>query len=630
MRLVRILGVFLTLVIVFTGFFSADAQSGGTAELSALKTDTFPSISAALDAYDSSGNFVSGLTPADLTLLEDNQPRPLDTLKDLQSGIQFVVALNPGPAFATRDEKGINRFDKISRALKNWAETLPSVATEDISLVMPGGANVTHKTATAFLEALSAYQPDSINLIPTLDSLSQALDLAAESASTPGIKSAVLFVTPLLDISSLPTLQNLSARAVELKVRVFIWIVASMDSFTASGATALEDLAKQTSGQYSLFSGEETLPSPETFLSPLRHTYGLTYTSAIITSGSHTVIVQLNAGGQIVSTPSLSFNLDIQPPNPILVSLPEQIVRQIPNPQKTDLSALQPTTQPIEIMVEFPDGHPRLLMHTTLYIDGQKIAENNSEPFNKFIWDLRGYTTSGVHHLQVEVLDQLGSGKISLSVPVTVTVLQPQRGLKVMLGRNAPWVVTGAVLLTGALLAVILVTGGRKRNLAKAGGTTSRHAAGRKAANDPLTQPVLPQVEKRNRPFPRKRQPPSAHTAYLIRLNTDGQPVSAPLIALTNEGLTFGNDPTKATFIVDDPSVSPLHARLKQGANGEFILTDESSTAGTWVNYELIQEPYHMHHGDVLHIGQASYRFMLHKPPERAKPHLVPEEHDPY
>jgi len=66
-----------------------------------------------------------------------------------------------------------------------------------------------------------------------------------------------------------------------------------------------------------------------------------------------------------------------------------------------------------------------------------------------------------------------------------------------------------------------------------------------------------------------------------------------------------------------------LHARLQE-QGGEYILSDENSVAGTWVNYELLAAPCHLRHGDVLHIGRLSYRFMLRKPPERPLPKVTP------
>ena len=87
--------------------------------------------------------------------------------------------------------------------------------------------------------------------------------------------------------------------------------------------------------------------------------------------------------------------------------------------------------------------------------------------------------------------------------------------------------------------------------------------------------------------------------------------------------MIFGSDPLRASRILDDPSVSPLHARLRF-SHGEYILSDEGSTAGTWVNYEQLNAPRSLKHGDVLQIGRFSYRFMLRVPPERPAPTVTP------
>ena len=107
----------------------------------------------------------------------------------------------------------------------------------------------------------------------------------------------------------------------------------------------------------------------------------------------------------------------------------------------------------------------------------------------------------------------------------------------------------------------------------------------------------------------------------------DGQPVTAPPISLTGSEMTFGADPTQATHVLDDPSVSPLHARLKKERDGGFYLLDQNSTAGTWVNYEaLTDKPKRLQHGDIIQVGQLSYRFMLRKPPEKSKPRIIPQK----
>jgi hypothetical protein len=467
-------------------------------------------------------------------------------------------------------------------------------------------------TTSAFSDALAAYLPNLQSITPSLDTLSKALDTVSDSTSTSGMKRTVLFVTSPTAVDALPTLQNLTERAVGQQVRVNVWIVASTDFFSSSGATALKDLAVQTGGQYILFSGVEPLPGLETYFAPLRSTYKLTYNSGILTSGGHTLAAQATLDGAKVASAALSFSLDIQPPNPMLGARPEQFVRQAPDAQTTAASAFLPNRQLIVIIVEFPDGRTRPLVSTTLFVDNQKVAENTAEPFDHFTWDLSGYTTSGQHTLSVEAVDSLGLSKISLAVPVTVTVVRPQFGLLPFLSRNSPWVALGAILFAGAVLGVIL-SGGRLKRRAR--------LADQAATIDPLTQPVEGETGRHMR-LPWKR-PAKQSDAYLERLKEDGQPMAAPPIPVIAPEMTFGSDPMQVTRILDDPSVSPLHARLQE-LDGEYILSDEKSVAGTWVNDELLAAPRRLQHGDVVYIGRLSYRFILRKPPERPLPKITP------
>jgi len=613
--------IITSLAVVLAWIVPADAQGGGHVDLYDLQAGSFPAMTATLDAFDAGGGFVTGLTIERITVLEDDQPRPLDSLQELQPGAQFVIAINPGPVFATRDANAVSRCDKLLSALREWAAARPGDAADDLSLVTTDGLVSSHiKAASDFLNILSAYQPEARSITPSLGTLAQAIDIAAEPAAQSGMKRAILFITPLPDNDTIATLQSLMARAVQLEIHVHVWMVAPVDYFSTSGATALKDLTIQTGGQAFAFSGEEGLPDPETYLDPLRHTYTLSYTSGIKTPGSHQLAVQIDLNGQTVSSAPSIFDLDVQPPNPILVSLPEQIVRQSLDVETNNALRLAPTEQPVEIIIEFPDDHTRPLVRTTLYVDGQIAAENTAAPFDKFTWDLNSYTSSGQHNLQVEAVDSLGLSKVSLGVPVTVTIIRPQRGLQAFLVRNSLWVAGGAVLLAGAALALILVAGGRLRRSSSAARRLER-----KIHLDPLTQPITPRTEKHGMQLPWTQRRKAA-PAYLVRLKGDGQPVTAPPIPLSGSEMTFGTDPTQATHVLDDPSVSPLHARLKKERDGRFYLLDQNSTAGTWVNYEALTDKTQrfLQHGDIIHLGQLSYRFMLRKPPEKPKPRLIP------
>jgi hypothetical protein len=610
----KFLAVFLSVFLLSTGLISAHAQSQNTARVSlyAIQTGNFPTIAVGLDVFDSAGSVVTGLEANAISLLEDNQPRPLNTLEEVQTGVEFALAFDPGPAFAYRDVSAITRYDKIVQVIKDWAAVHPDTLGDDLSLVPTYGIMSTHlATTAAFLDALTAYQPDLPSISPSLNTLARSLDAVSGPTPRAGMKRSILLVTSPTPVDDIPTLQNLTERAASQQVRVNVWIVTSPDFFSVSGATALKDLAIQTGGQVFMFSYEEPLPSLETYLAPLRSTYHLTYDSGIRTSGGHTLTVQANLNGETTPSTTLPFELNIQPPNPILVAPPEQIVRQAPDEHTSATTAFLPIQQTIDIIIEFPDGRTRPLVSTTLLVDSQIVAENTTEPFDHFTWDLSGYSTSGQHVLSVEAVDSLGLSKISLGVPVTITIVKPQIGLIPFLARNSLWVTLAAILFAGVVLVVILAGGRIKRR--------SRRAD-RESHIDPLIQPVEADRGRYNLRLPWKRQAKQPD-AYLVRLKDDGQPVTASPIPISTSEMTFGSDPMKVTHILDDPSISPLHARLQED-NGEYILSDEKSTAGTWVNYEALDAPRRLQHGDVLHIGRLSYRFVLRKPPEQSSPKI--------
>jgi hypothetical protein len=605
---------FLIVFLLFTGLGKASAQGGVRIDLNNLETASFPVMTAGLDVFDASGTFVTGLSPETITLLEDNQPRPM-TIEEFQPGVKFALALDPGAYFAYRDARGLTRFDNVVQVIRDWATAHADSLGDDLSLVTIGGVPLMHSdSSAAFLSTLDAYQPNLQTILSSPQTLSLAMDAVLEPSSGLGMKPVVLYITSIPTAGNIPVLQNLTQRAVDQMIRVHVWIVTSPDLSSTSGATALKDIAIQTGGQWVLFSGTESLPSPEEYLVPLRHAYRLEYSSAIQASGGHTLSVQVNLNGETVTSASLPFELDVQSPNPILVAPPEQIIRTAPDERTTETALFLPSHQLIDIIIEFPDGHTRPLVRTALYVDGIQVDENTAPPYDQFTWDLSGYSISGQHLLTVEAMDGIGLSKVSLGIPVQVTVVQPRFGLVPWLSRNRSWVALAAALFAGMGLGVILVRGRSRKHPPGPG----RHAS----PSDPLTQSIPPGGSTRAQHLPRTR---SAKTpeAHLVRLKDDGQPVTAPSIPIAQAEIIFGSDPIQSTRILDDPSVSPKHARLIV-SQGEYVLSDEKSTAGTWVNYEQVTEPRRLQHGDLIHIGRVSYRFLLRKPMEILHPQVIP------
>lgn len=622
--------ILLGLLLLAGQSYAVRAQSAATAELLLVDAQGFPTVAALLDVLDEQGQPITGLGPDDVTVLEDNQPHPVSGLVETTPPAQIVVAINPGPALALRDGEGIDRISRVKEVLTGWAGAQPTDNPDDLGLVSIAGPIITHAKPDGWAISLNAFQPDYRSTTPNVQLLSVALNTVNEGTSLPGMKRAILFITPRMDDANIDLLlDEVAEQALASNVRIFVWFVDSDLYFNTPSAIAFQDLALQTGGDYFAFSGKEVLPDPETYFSPLRHLYSLSYDSTLTTSGEHNLAVEVQISAGTITSENRSFSLEVEPPNPILVRPPAQIVRQAPQDDPFNTKLLLPETRELEIIIDFPDNHPRPITRTTLYVDGQLANQNEAEPFDTFVWDLSGYTASGEHTLVVEVVDALGMSKASMSVPVTITVVHPPSGLQAFLARYRLYIATGAIIVAGGILIIVLLSG-RLRIRSR-----RERRADRKRYTDPVTQPVSiqqaepPSKKKRAARAPWKRgerERLQDAPAYLTRLREDGEPVTGNPIALAELETTFGTDPVQATHVFDHPSIAALHARLKRTDGGDFLLLDNSSIAGTWVNYDSVPKGGRLlKHGDMVHFGQLMYRFSLKNPPADVEPKIIPE-----
>lgn len=608
----------------------AHAQTGAYAEIVAIDPQNFPQVSALLDVFNANGGFESALQPSSLTVYEDGQPRPVNTLTQLDVPVKIVVAVNPAPALDVRDSNGVARFSRVVETLGNWANAQPAESGDDLSLVSLSGTLITDAKVTDWFVSLGSFKPDFRKSTPNLQTLSIALDTVNMPVTQPGMKRAILFITPqLADPNIDNTIAPLIRRAVESKVRVFVWFVDAPEQFVSASANAFKSLALQTNGSFTAFSGVESLPDPNVYFAPLRRVHALTYTSALTTAGDHTLGIYVDTPQGNIPALDKIFTVDIQPPNPIFVSPPLQITRQPPADDPYNPEILTPERQVIQVIVEFPDGHPRDIKRTSLYVDGVVVSENLKPPFDKFIWDLSVYDESSQHTIVVEAEDSLGLKKSSIGIPVTLTVVQVPRGVQAVFARFSSYLVLGALALAGlALLGILLRS--RRSNTAR-----REQRETRRSFDDPLTQPVVALTEppasatKKVKTAPRQPVKVQAKRvedapAFLVRLTSGGEPASVAPIPVLEKETTFGTDPVQSMQVLDDPTISPLHARIKQTEDGVFTIYDHGSVAGTWVNYDPVPRAgRRLAHGDRIHFGGLVYRFELKQAPPASEPRVV-------
>ncbi|MDO8752658.1 MAG: FHA domain-containing protein [Anaerolineales bacterium] len=636
----KLLALFLSLGLLLGTAPSVRAQQNlATATLYTADASAFPTVSVYLDVFDAQRIFASGLKPEAVTVIENGQPLPSDSLSEIAIPLQIVVAVNQGTALAAQNENGFSRFQRVAQVITQWAQSRPPNLPDDLSLVSQAGPVITHAGANDFIVGLNGFRPDMRVASPNLQSLATAIDTVNAQTPRLGMKRAILFITPQMDNSDLAALlEPFIQRANEGGIRIFVWYVDANTTFTNTSAAVFNNLAIQTGGAMFQYSGEERFPDPEAYFSALRRTYLLSYTSRVNTSGEQSLSVQVELPSGSLTSAEQKFITNVQPPNPFPVALPAQITRQAPQDDPFNREILLPATQEIEIIIEFPDGHLRPLTRTTLYVDGMIIDENTAEPFNLFTWNLNAYTSSAEHQIMVEAVDVLGLNKMSMPVPVIITVIKPPSGPAAFLAEYRTQLTFGSILLAGLVLFFILLSGRLRIPTLRAA------QAAHRASIDPLTQPIQVRMEDTPQAAPtsaaparktRKPRSPSKKTgagsksrveaaAFLLRINSDGQAAAVAPIELIEKEIIFGTDPVQCNQILDDLSISSIHARLRQTDDGGCLLQDSNSIAGTWVNYEpVLREGYRLRHGDLVNFGQLTYRFMLKAPPAASAPKIT-------
>jgi len=634
---IRLSGLFLLLLFFNTLGRPALAQTGLSAYLSMADTGAFPKVTAYLGIKDAQGNFIHQLQAEQVSVIEQGNTLPVDSIEQLHPGVQFVVAINPGPAFAIRNFQAVSRYDRIKEALKNWAQSRLGTTTDDWSLVINDGSSVSHVADPArFSEGLDADKVDARTAVSSIDVLAQAVALASDPAPRPGMGKAILFITSSIDGDIEQAVRDLSDQARQQDITFFVWLVASSGALASKSTEQITALANETGGQVFNFSGEETLPDPEDYLNPLRNIYRIAYQSKAGLSGEQEFMVQIQIGDEQVISNPLSFTVDLRPPEPAFISPVTIIERRMPDPPpetaegkiadgKAVTDFLFPKEVALQVIFDFPDGRKRDIQYSALLVDGVLVAENSAPPFDQFTWKVDGYLSDGVHQIQVEATDVLGMTGKSIEVPVQVTVERLQADPWFVLRRNILMFSIILVVLAGALVFLMLVLGGRLRPVAQ-------RAAGRRPKNPPKARSVGTTSETNGHSLsgwvsrlqhPHPPIPPTA-LAFIQPVTETESALDRPQIPIVSDEITIGNDPNKATLVLEDSAIEGLHARLVHATDGGFRLIDQGSTAGTWVNYSPVPAAgTTLQHGDIIHFGRIGFGFTISTPGPTLKPNII-------
>ena len=578
----------------------------------------FPGASTYLDVHAADGSFVHGLDAGQVFILEDGKSLPVDELQELRQGVQISVVINASPAFILRNTRGQTRFDYIRQYIDTWALSQRDVSTDDLNLFTNSPINQMHLAdSLSFQSAFATYQPDMHQSVPSLEPLNNAIQTAMEYRQDQPVEKAILYFAPLPGEEMTDTVRlDLTSRAKQAGVRIFVWMIASQYQFDSPEAAHLRALANDTGGQFFAFSGYEPFSEAQQFIDPLRFIYQVSYTSQVRSSGTHKLAARIDLAENTATALPVSFDINLQPANPIFVGLPAAIHRSAPDDSKNPLQELEPKSLTVEFLLEFPDGYARDISSARLLVDGVVVAENKLPPLNRFVWDLTPYTTSGAHELQINIQDSLGFSATSSVLVTQVNVSLPElNGWTRFLTRGGVY----ALLVVFFALGMLAMMG--YSNLRQYGTLLpSRSIRARAQSVAAIPSPAVDMMDP-----VRQTAQTEFFTAVLKLLDKDMQPAGDPPIQLEELPVSWGNDQDKATIYVEDDTLNGYHCDITRTEAGDYLLRDHQTLAGTWVNYTPVGEAGQiLVHGDIIQVGELTYRYEENPPRKQATVEVKP------
>ncbi|MFT3892112.1 MAG: hypothetical protein QM730_10805 [Anaerolineales bacterium] len=214
----RLFALFLSLSLLAAPGAFVRAQTAAYAEIQSINVDKFPQVSALVDVFNANGQFITGLKSSDMTIYEDGEQRKANTLSQVPSPVQIVVAINPGPALAIKDGSGAQRIQRVTDTLTQWIGSQHPDQSDDLSLISLSGSLISHANAHDWTVSLNAFKPDFRNTVPNLQTLSIALDTVSATSPQPGMKRAVLFISPHIDDTNIDnSIAPLIKRAIDFE-----------------------------------------------------------------------------------------------------------------------------------------------------------------------------------------------------------------------------------------------------------------------------------------------------------------------------------------------------------------------------------------------------------------------------
>ena len=595
-------GIFL----VFLAFYLPNVYGQEEVELRFVAVDTtaFPTVRITVLTADSHS------APADLSnfsLRENGSPITDLTFDHIASGIDVTFVLDANVGFDEIDDAtGFTRREKVLESILRFAKQhMNRAGLDTVSIVVPDEDGQSGRflisegtTIEEIEEAINGFEQRRLSSTPLNAMVVLALEQAQQRKEN-GHYQAVLLFTDGRRLDQQLSFPQLIAQANDANVPIYSAILGeSADPNEIANVSRLSD---PTRAFYVHMREPEATDPIYQIWQEQSNPVQVQYRSRQRQSGRNQLT--LNLGSTLIRT---SFEVKLSAPKVELSLDDTQILRAGTAPD-TLLTALQPTIQPATISVEWPDGLPRQLNDLILLVDGQPETvpgawQGNIQEQIGFEWDI-SHLGEGAVELVVQVTDELGYQGISKPVIVEISIDRPLPPTPISTAEplepvrqalpipSVRWELAAGAAIVLILVLVVLFWR-RRRALAK---------------------DALAAIERENVAELEDPSLGSSSDWVLVATLESLSSSKEETFSIGDDNVTVGSQAQSAQIVLEDESVSRLHARIRC-QDQEYWLFDEGGSEGTYLNYEKLGlAPQKLSDSDIVQFGKATYRFRLRK-----------------
>jgi HAD superfamily hydrolase (TIGR01509 family) len=555
-----------------------------------------------------------------LTLYENGTPVTDFSIETIPAGFDVVLVIDANPDIMGVDgDDSRTRLDKVRDSIHRFAETyMNKDGLDRVSIIVPsedgqGGQYLIQNVAfpADVTDAIDAYQPGVASLGPTpLNAMvTMALDQMESEEVSDRFHSVMLF-TDGRRLSEQLSYPLLTAQAVDSNTPIYAAIVGAVaDEFETDNVRRLYE---PTWGTYVHMPTGTEADAIYDIWQQQGDQAQLVYRSQQRQSGRNQVNISLGS-----TSLDASFEVTLQPPE-VLIAGDNLLIHRVGATHDAALTELQPAVQTVTATITWPDELPRRVEEVTLLVNDQPQIKEGSlsdQPVDSVTvdWDISSLG-QGEFDLVLQVTDELGYQGTSAVLPAQITSEWPPAPTivptlpaaveetetdKEMEFPPAPFLdkIPGlsmgmvAVILASLLLFAFIFFWRRR---------------GQKTAEKDV--PHSPMADTGHPTDRQHAQDDQENLVAWLEPSTGSE--SGP-IEMSEKNMTVGRDEALADIVITHPSLSLLHARIRNQEDG-YWLFDEGSSEGTYLNYaRLGLAPRKLEDGDVVQFGTVGYRFCL-------------------